>query len=576
MTEAERLDAFFDEEWENFLREHPLFATRIGDPRYNDRLEDCSLAGVERRRQQERAALKALDSIDRANLPEAHRFNYDLYRYNLTLQIDGHAFPDHLIPISQLTGIQRTLPEFHRFAPFRTARDFENYLARLDRIPLAIDQTIDTLKDGLSRQVTPPHITLGSVGDQVKSQLGNPAQDTLFYKPFVSIPEGVSATDRERLCRTAAETIDRKVVVALRNLLTFWNEQYLPNTRESISISDLPNGKAWYEYNVRKETTTDLSPQQVHEIGLREVARIRAEMDRVIQDSGFKGDFEDFIHFLRTDPRFYFTRPEELLSGYRDICKRADAELPGFFGNLPRLSYGVREIPAFSAPSQTTAYYEIGSLKAGLPGWYCANTYKLDTRPKWEMEPLSLHEAVPGHHLQLALAQELENVPKFRNFFQYTAYVEGWGLYSEALGEEMGFYRDPYSKFGQLTYDIWRAIRLVLDTGIHTMGWSRQKAIDYFKANSAKTENDITVEVDRYIVWPGQALAYKIGELKIRELRKHAEQELGDRFNIRDFHDRLLENGALPLPILEQHIRSHVARQRGTTETQRHGGFSKG
>jgi uncharacterized protein (DUF885 family) len=558
MTEAERLDAFFDEEWDHFLNEHPLFATRIGDLRHNDRLDDCSLASVDRRREHDHTALRRLDSIDRAKLTEAHRFNYDLYRYDLSLQIEGHSFPDHLMPITQLTGVQRSFPQIHRFAPFRTTGNYEEAIARLDQIPLAIDQTIDTLKEGLARQMTPPRITLGTVGDQIKSQLVSAAQDSLFYEPFAKFPEGINPSDRESLRRSAAVTIERKVVAAFRKLHTFWNEQYLPNTRESISISDLPDGRAWYEFNIRKETTTDLSPQKVHEIGLSEVARIRAEMDRVISDSGFSGNFEDFVHFLRTDPQFYFTRPEDLLSGYRDICKRADAELPRFFGNLPRLSYGVREIPAFSAPSQTTAYYEIGSLKAGLPGWYCANTYRLDTRPKWEMEPLSLHEAVPGHHLQLALAQELENVPKFRNFIQYTAYVEGWGLYSEALGAEMGFYQDPYSRFGQLTYDIWRAIRLVLDTGIHTMGWSRQKAIDYFTANSAKTENDIAVEVDRYIVWPGQALAYKIGELKIRELRKHAERELGDRFNIRDFHDRLLENGALPLPLLENHIKSYV------------------
>lgn len=553
MTEAERLETFFDEEWETYLREHPLFATRIGDLRYSDRLDDCSLEGFDRRRNHDAGAMIRLESIFRSKLPEAHRLNYDLYHYNLALQVEGYSYPDHLIPINQLGGIQRSLPQLHRFAPFKTERHYEDYLARLDQIPTVIDQTIDTLKEGLARGVTPPQVPLTSVADQIKSQIGA-ARESPFYTPFAK-PEAP-----ERLQKAAAEIIERKVVAAFRRLLTFWTEKYFPQARKSISIMDLPDGMKWYESLIRRETNTDLLPSQIHEIGLSEVKRIRSEMDRVIRDSGFHGSFEDFVHFLRTDPQFYFTRAEDLLSGYRDICKRADAELPGFFGNLPRLSYGVREIPAFSAPSQTTAYYEIGSLKAGLPGWYCANTYRLDTRPKWEMEPLSLHEAVPGHHLQLALAQELENVPRFRNYLQYTAYVEGWGLYSEALGLEMGFYQDPYSRFGQLTYDIWRAIRLVLDTGIHTMGWSRQKAIEYFTANSAKTENDIAVEVDRYIVWPGQALSYKIGELKIRELRKFAQDRLGDRFDLRDFHDRLLENGALPLPLLENHIHAYVTR----------------
>ncbi len=297
-------------------------------------------------------------------------------------------------------------------------------------------------------------------------------------------------------------------------------------------------------------------------MGLNEVKRIRAEMDKTIQESGFKGSFDDWMKFLRTDPQFFYTKAEDLVSGYRDVCKRIDAELPHMFGKLPRNPYGVREISAYSAPSQTTAYYNEGSLKAGRPGWYMVNTYRLDTRPKWEMEALSLHESVPGHHLQISLAQEMENVPKFRTVSSYTAFVEGWALYGESLGTEMGMYKDPYSKFGQLTYEMWRAVRLVVDTGLHVMGWDRQKAIDYFKANAPKQENDIIVEVDRYIVSPGQALAYKIGEMKIKELRKYATEQLGNRFDIREFHDHVLANGAVPLPILEKQIKDWVEEKK--------------
>jgi uncharacterized protein (DUF885 family) len=304
-----------------------------------------------------------------------------------------------------------------------------------------------------------------------------------------------------------------------------------------------------------------MSPQEIHDIGLREVKRIRAEMNVIIKSTGFEGSFEEFLHFLRTDPQFYHTSAADLMREYRDIAKRADPELTRVFGHLPRTPYGVIEVPSYAEQSTTTAYYQRGSLKAGRPGYYFANTYALETRPRWEMEALTLHEAVPGHHLQISIQQELENVPWFRQNPSYTAFSEGWGLYAESLGEEMGFYKDPYSKFGQLTYEMWRAIRLVVDTGMHYLGWSRQQAIDYFKANAGKSEHDIVVEIDRYIVWPGQALAYKIGELKIKELRAYAEEKLGDEFDIRAFHDEVLGRGAVPLKVLDTNIRVWVDRQ---------------
>ena len=341
----------------------------------------------------------------------------------------------------------------------------------------------------------------------------------------------------------------------------FLTERYIPNCRESIACGALPNGKAWYQHQIYSSTTTDLTPKQIHAIGLSEVKRIRAEMEKIKTQTGFKGSLTEFFKFLRTDKQFYYERGTQLLAGYRDISKRADPELIKLFGHLPRQPYGVRPVPSYIERSVTTAYYQPGSTTAARPGYFYANTYNLAVRPKWEMEALTLHEAVPGHHLQLAIADELTGLPTFRKYARYTAYVEGWALYAESLGTEMGFYKDPYSKFGQLTYEMWRAIRLVVDTGMHALGWSRQRAIDYFKTNAGKTEHDIIVEVDRYIVWPGQALAYKMGELKIKSLRARAEKVLGDKFDIRGFHDELLRHGAIPLSILETQVEAWITRQ---------------
>jgi uncharacterized protein (DUF885 family) len=409
--------------------------------------------------------------------------------------------------------------------------------------------------------VTPPAITLRDVPQQIRNQLVDDASKSPLLKGFVEVPATVDPLQAESLRKRAEQVYSQQVVPAYEKLLEFTENTYLPGARKTIAARDLPDGEAWYQNNVALMTTTDLTPQQIHEIGLAEVSRIRGEMDTIIESTGFEGSFEEFLYFLRTDPQFYHTSAEDLMREYRDISKRADPELTKLFGILPRTPYGVIEVPEYAAKSTTTAYYQPGSLKAGRPGYYFANTYALDTRPRWEMEALSLHEAVPGHHLQIAIQQELEGLPWFRQTPSYTAFVEGWGLYSESLGEEMGFYKDPYSKFGQLTYEMWRAIRLVVDTGMHYLGWSRQQAIDFFKENAGKTEHDIVVEIDRYIVWPGQALAYKIGELKIKELRAYAEQQLGDQFDIRAFHDEVLGRGAIPLSVLDANIRAWVDDQ---------------
>ncbi|HET8966899.1 MAG TPA: DUF885 domain-containing protein, partial [Candidatus Acidoferrum sp.] len=382
-----------------------------------------------------------------------------------------------------------------------------------------------------------------------------------LLQAFTEFPLSVGEADRTRLMARAKQIYSTSIRPAFLKLHDYVANAYLPACRDSIAVTALPNGAASYAFHVRWQTTTNLTPQQIHEIGLAEVKRIRAEMDKVIASIDFKGSFHDFTEFLRADKRFYFDKPEDLVNAYKIVAKSIDPQLAHEFGKLPRNQYGVTPIPDFKAPSQTTAYYQPGAPTAGRPGYYFVNTYHLEARPKWEMEALSLHEAVPGHHLQISLAQELEDVPEFRKHVGYSAFVEGWALYGESLGDELGLYKDPYSKFGQLSYEMWRAVRLVVDTGMHTMGWTREQAIQFFKDNTGKTDQDITVEVDRYIVWPGQALAYKIGQLKIRELRTAAEQKLGARFNVRAFHDAVLENRALPLSVLVPRVRHWIDAQ---------------
>lgn len=562
-NDTERLHDVFKLDWEHAMIESPEFATAVGYPGQNDRWTDQSLEAIERRKRELAAPMKLIESIDRSKLSAADQLNYDLFRKNHEDAIEGARFKQEYQPINQMGGVQQDVAEMLEMSPRVTVSDYENILKRLESVPTLIDQIIVLMEKGLEAKVTPPRITLRDVAAQIKSQTEENPEKSSLLKAFHEFPADMPNAERERLRNAAAKVLKEKVVPAYAKLHEFFVKKYLPNTRESIACSDLPDGKAWYVHNARVSTTTSMTPQQIHELGLSEVKRIRAEMDEVIKETKFKGSFADFSKYLRTEPKFYYKDADSLLTGYRDICKRIDPELARLFGKLPRLPYGVRPVPSYAEKSQTTAYYQPGSPDAGRPGWYYANTYALETRPKWEMEALTLHEAVPGHHLQISLAQEMEDAPEFRKHTDYTAFVEGWALYSESLGTEIGLYKDPYMKYGQLTYEIWRAIRLVVDTGMHTMGWSRQQAIDYFMANASKTEHDVTVEVDRYIVWPGQALAYKIGQLKIKELRAYATKELGSKFDIRKFHDHVLENGALPMDILEKRIKDWVEREKG-------------
>jgi len=425
-----------------------------------------------------------------------------------------------------------------------------------------VDQVIALLDQGLKAGMTPPQVTLRDVPQQVLNQIPEEAFQSPLLRGFNDLPATVSGEEGTRLRAAAAKTYTEQVRPAYQRLEQFISKQYLPGARQNIAATALPDGAAYYAWRIRTQTSTDLTAQQIHDIGQAEVKRIRAEMEKIKDKTGFKGTLPEFFTYLQTDPKFFYTDKEDLLRAYRDIAKRADPQLMKLFKTLPRTPYGVIPVPTYAEKSQTTAYYFPGATESGRPGYFYANTYALNTRPKWEMEPLTLHEAVPGHHLQISLAQELGDLPDFRKYGGYTAFVEGWGLYSESLGEEMGFYTDPHDKFGQLTYEIWRAVRLVTDTGMHALGWSRQQAIDYFKANSSKSEHDIVVEIDRYLVWPGQALAYKLGELKIKELRAYATQELGKKFDVRLFHDEVLKDGAVPLSVLETKIKDWVAAQK--------------
>lgn len=561
-SESARLRALFDARWRYTMTEYPEFATYVGYPGQNGRWTDRSLEAIARRARELQPPLRALHSIDRRRLSRKEQLSYDLFEKLLKEQIEATQFHDEYFAITQLDGPQQNLADVIAAQPAAAVAHYEDIIARLNAVPMVIAQDTILLNQGLATGITPPKVVLRDVPDQVRNQIVDDPLKSPLLEPFTRMSASISPPNQARLRAAAAEVYREKVRPAYQALLTYLTSRYVPGARETIGMSALPDGARWYTFRARLSTTTDLTPDQIHQLGLSEVRRIRTEMDNLITSVGFKGSFADFASFLRSDPQFFYTDSASLIRAYRDIAKRIDPGLAQLFGRLPRLPYGVIAVPSYAAKSQTTAYYQPGSVRAGRAGYFFANTYDLKSRPKWEMDALTLHEAVPGHHLQLALSQEQEGLPEFRKFGGYTAFVEGWGLYAESLGSELGLYQDSYSRFGQLTYEIWRAIRLVIDTGLHARGWTRQQAIDYFTANSAKAPHDIEVEVDRYIVWPGQALAYKIGELKFKELRAAGQAELGEKFNIRKFHDAVLENGGIPLDALDRHMRGWIAAQK--------------
>jgi len=570
--ERARLRRLFDLHWDYLLHEFPEVATEVGATGQNDRWTDVSAAAIVRRKADLDLPVRALATIDRAKLAPADALDYDLFKRQAEAELEGRRFPWELMPLNQLWGIHHSVPQMlGDRTPARTAADYDAITSRLRGTAALVDQTIAAMKEGLRRGVTPPKITLRNVVAQTDALLVEDPATSPFLAAFQKIPATVPADRREALKGEAAKLLKDKALPAFRRLRDFLASEYVPNCRESLAASALPDGQAWYAYRVAQSTTTRLTPRQIHEIGLDEVKQIRVEMERLMRATGFPRDLPAFFEFLRTDPRFFFSRPEDLLAGYREIAKRADPEVIKLFGRVPRLPYGVVPMSAHTAASRPAGAYDTGSLAAGRPGYFRANLSAVETRPKWEMEALVLHEAVPGHHLQIALAQEQPDLPDFRKHSGYDAFSEGWGLYAETLGYEMGFYTDPYSHFGALNYQMWRAVRLVVDTGIHALGWSRRQAIDYFKANSAKPEREIVVEVDRYIVSPGQALAYKIGQRKFLELRERAARELGARFDLRAFHDAVLAEGSLPLDVLEARIDGWIAQRKASAASGERG-----
>ncbi len=549
-AETIRLHAVFEQRWEQEMADNPVRASMLGDRRFNDRWQDLSKQGRVERQSHDATALEDLMRIDREQLDNREKVNFDLFERHYRERIEASRFQNELIPISQRGGIQ-TLDETGNRIRMTTVGDYDDWLRRLEKIDVLVAQTIALMQEGIDKHIVPPKITMSRVPAQIEKQLVDAPEDSLFFKPFEKIPDSFSATDRDRLRRAASAVIAEKVIPAYRVLYDFFTHTYYPACRDEIAVSSQPDGRAYYEFLVRRFTTTSMTPDEVHELGRAEVARIRGEMDQVIKTTGFEGTFAEFIEFLKTDSQFYFDDEQELFDAYHVIAKKIDPQLVNLFGKLPRTPYGLKAIPDAIAPDTTTAYYNRPAADGSRAGYYFVNLYKPETRPIYEMEVLTVHESVPGHHLQLALQQELEQLPDFRRYLGFTVFVEGWGLYSERLGYDLGLYKDPYSRFGQLTYDMWRAVRLVVDTGMHYKGWSRQKAIDYFKANAARNELDIVNEIDRYISWPGQALAYKLGQLKLTELRERAENRLGNQFDIRGFHDLVLSQGAVPLDVLE-------------------------
>ncbi|HYV84483.1 MAG TPA: DUF885 domain-containing protein [Patescibacteria group bacterium] len=552
-----------ERDWEWRLREYPILATLVGDPRYDDRWSDVSLEAHDRRGGYYRDLQKRARAIDRRALSPAARMDLDLFLYETGLTVDGLRFHDEMLPLNQMSGIHQEVADLMGLAPRRTAADLENVAARLAAIGTLVDQTIAVLREGAARGLTPPRAIMQMVPGQVAAQIADdPATTPIATMVLADLPAELDGAAGRRV-RDAILRATREVVVpAYRRLHACLVDEYLPKTRASLALCVLPDGEAWYAHLVRLMTSRDLAPAAIHETGLAEVARIRAAMLETMRETDHRGDLPSFLSFMRSDARFFLASREQILTAYRDICKRIDPALTRLFRTLPRLPYGVLPVPSYSEKEQTTAYYHPGSAAAGRPGYFYANTYDLASRPTWEMEALAAHEAVPGHHLQIALAQELEDLPPFRRHGHHTAFVEGWGLYAESLGAELGLYRDPYSRFGRLTYEMWRAVRLVVDTGLHAFGWSRERAIAFFEQNAGKAGHDIAVEVDRYIAWPAQALAYKLGELAIRELRDGARRALGDRFDLRDFHDAVLLAGPLPLPILENRVTGWIAAER--------------
>lgn len=556
---AGQLHQLFAREWTREMRENPITASDHGDRRFNDQWPDLSLDAIRASHSADEAALKDLHAIDRARLSAQDRLNYDLFEWQLKDRLEGYRFHDYLFAINQLGGIQ-TVGDYGETLRFKTRQDYADWLTRMQSFDTYMQQTIALLQQAVAEKRTLPEVVAKRIPPQIDANIVDDPAESPFYTPFKTM-NGIGADEQAALRKQAKQAIEQVIVPAYRRFKTFFVQTYLPNCRDSLAARDLPDGEAYYDYLAHHFTTTDLDAEQIHVIGVEKVNEIRNQMDALIEQTGFKGSFKDFLHYLRTAKRFQIRDPQQLLAAYQAQGKRIDPKLVELFHHLPRIPWGVRPIPADQAPNTYPAYYYPPPGDGSRAGYMYVNLYKPETRPTYEIPVLTCHEAVPGHHFQIALATELEDVPTFRRYAEFTSFTEGWALYSETLCGEVGLYTTPYEKFGALSYQMWRAVRLVVDTGIHYYGWSREQAVQYFRDNTALSDQNINTEVDRYIAWPGQALAYMIGEIHIQQLRIEAKQALGDHFDLKGFHDAVLENGSIPLSVLDKHIHEWITDQ---------------
>lgn len=547
-----------DQYWAFQLQENPLLATFVGEHAYDDRLAEVTVAAEQRRARYRKELLQALVALNRAQLSEADQINADFLRFILEDDTAQAAFQSYLVPINAEGGFHTSFVIAMQRVPLNTITDYENYLARLNAYGAYTDQHIALMREGIAQKITSPKVVAANALATIAPYITASPEDHSLYQPFLQIPDAFTSADRSRLRQEGQRAISTVVIPAMQRLQKFIKDVYLPQASETVGVSAWPQGLAYYAQRVRYYTTLSLTPEQVFARGEEEVARIRTAMQSIIDSLRFEGSFAEFLQFLRTDVQFYTDSPEALLKEAAFIAKEIDGKLPMLFDRLPRLPYGVAPVPADIAPTYTVGRYVSGSLKNHRAGTYWVNTYQLASRSLYILPALTLHEAVPGHHLQNALAQEIENVPTFRKYTYLSAYGEGWGLYAESLGEEMGIYHNLYQQFGRLTYEMWRACRLVVDVGIHAKGWTREQAVQYMADRTALSLHEVNTEIDRYIGWPGQAVSYKIGELKIKELRQRAETALGNRFDIRTFHNVVLLNGSVPLFVLEKLVDRYI------------------
>jgi len=560
------LNALVEEYFERELELSPMTATSIGDARYDDKLDATTSPGFrEKLLAADRAFLDRAHLIDAARLSNAGRVTYDVFVGERELTLAGRQFPEELMPLNQMAGLPMDLAMYGSGSgpqPFATVRDYERFLKRVREFPRWVDGAIAMMRAGMSRGVTVPRPAMAKVVPQLREIVTARVEDNLFWGPIAALPPEFSAADRKRISAAYRAALTNEVLPAYSRLADFIEHDYLPAARTTVGWSDLPDGPAWYRWRIRGATTLDLAPAQIHELGLAEVARIRSEMLAVKEQVGFKGDLDAFFKFLEEDPQFYFTNEDELLGAYRDVKRRIDALLPKLFSDFPKADYEIRPVEPFRAASAAGGSYQAPSGDGKRPGIFYINTHNLKAQPRFGLETLSLHEAAPGHHFQIAIQQELTDLPRFRRFNGYVSYAEGWALYAESLGKELGVFTDPYQWYGRLSDEMLRAMRLVVDTGLHSKGWTREQAIKYMLDNSSMAESDVTAEVERYIVWPGQALGYKVGQLHISALREKAEAQLGGAFDVKEFHSQVLRDGALPLGVLSAKIDRWIESKR--------------